>query len=86
MSVQTDVGSTVRVSPLARVLLGLIRLYRAVTRGRPPACRFSPTCSGYAREAIVEHGALRGAWLAIRRISRCHPWNPGGIDPVPPSK
>jgi hypothetical protein len=46
-------------------------------------CRFTPTCSHYAREAVEKHGAIKGGWLAIKRISRCHPWRPGGYDPVP---
>ena len=74
----------------ARVLEGLVVIYqRALSPlvhalGGPGAgCRFSPTCSDYAREALRTHGALLGTWLAIKRIARCHPWNPGGIDPVP---
>jgi len=48
------------------------------------SCRFTPTCSNYAIDALKEHGALRGSWMAIRRIGRCHPWHEGGHDPVPP--
>ncbi|MBW3657105.1 MAG: membrane protein insertion efficiency factor YidD [Actinobacteria bacterium] len=73
-------------SPVARLLLLLISLYRSTARLRSPRCRFLPTCSAFAAESIEEHGAARGAWLAIRRIARCHPWNPGGFDPVPPRR
>lgn len=75
-----------RPSPLARLALGVLALYRATALVRTPRCRFLPTCSGYAVEAIRTHGALRGTVLAVRRIGRCHPWNPGGFDPVPPRK
>lgn len=65
------------------LLAGLIWLYRRISRLTPPVCRFYPTCSQYAYTAILRFGALRGTYLAVRRLLRCHPWNPGGIDPVP---
>jgi len=62
----------------------LIRLYRrAVSPLLPPACRFTPSCSEFAAEALRAHGFWRGGWLALRRLARCHPWHPGGHDPVP---
>lgn len=66
--------------------LVLIRLYqRWVSPALGERCRFAPSCSHYAAGALREHGTLRGSWLALRRIGRCHPWNPGGHDPVPPA-
>jgi putative membrane protein insertion efficiency factor len=68
-----------------RVALALIRFYqRAISPGLPAACRYEPSCSRYAYAAIEEYGALRGGWLAVRRLARCVPWHQGGYDPVPP--
>jgi putative membrane protein insertion efficiency factor len=67
-----------------QLLLALIRGYqRVLSPALPPSCRFHPSCSQYALEAVIRHGALRGVWLAARRLARCHPFHPGGFDPVP---
>jgi putative membrane protein insertion efficiency factor len=66
------------------VALALILGYQCtLSRLLPPACRFWPTCSRYAYEAIERHGVVQGCWLTLRRLARCHPFNPGGYDPVP---
>lgn len=77
-------GARALLSLPGRALLLLIRGYQ-VTIGLllPPACRYQPTCSRYAYMAIQRHGALRGGWLAARRLARCHPWGGSGYDPVP---
>jgi uncharacterized protein len=67
----------------ARTMVGAIRLYQQARTGRPSPCRYWPSCSHYAVEAIERHGAARGGWLATRRICRCHPWGGHGVDPVP---
>jgi putative membrane protein insertion efficiency factor len=71
------------VGPVARLLLAAIHLYQRVLAGRPSPCRYWPTCSHYAAEAVERHGATRGSWLAARRLLRCHPWGGSGVDPVP---
>lgn len=66
------------------IVLLVIRAYRALLSPLlPPVCRFWPTCSRYAYEAVERHGVLAGGWLAVKRLARCHPFHPGGIDPVP---
>lgn len=69
---------------MTRVAVAVIALYqRLLSPLLPRACRFAPTCSEYAKLALAEHGALRGTWLALRRVVRCHPLHPGGYDPPP---
>jgi hypothetical protein len=75
------------MSPLARMLLLLLHGYRRwISPALGQHCRFAPSCSTYAVGALQTHGALRGSWLTGRRLLRCHPWNPGGHDPVPPAR
>jgi putative membrane protein insertion efficiency factor len=72
------------VSRAARLVIWLVGLYqRVISPAFPRRCRFEPTCSAYTIEAVRKHGALRGLGLGVRRITRCHPFNPGGVDPVP---
>ncbi|MDA8218094.1 MAG: membrane protein insertion efficiency factor YidD [Dehalococcoidales bacterium] len=69
---------------MKRTLLGVIHLYqRFVSPLTPPSCRFYPTCSHYAYEAVDRYGAVQGGWMAVKRVVRCNPFHPGGYDPVP---
>lgn len=72
---------------MSRILIALITLYRRVVSPMlPRSCRYEPTCSAYALDALRRFGAIKGSGMALRRIARCHPWAPGGIDPVPDRK
>jgi uncharacterized protein len=72
-------------SPVVRAMVWLLHGYqRWISPALPPTCRFYPTCSAYAIEALQVHGVLRGMWLTLWRLLRCAPWHPGGVDPVPP--
>ena len=69
------------------LLMLLVRAYQLlVSPLLGPSCRFYPSCSAYGLEALRVHGAVRGSWLTVRRVLRCHPWNPGGVDEVPPAR
>jgi putative membrane protein insertion efficiency factor len=69
---------------MKRILIFLIDVYRVgISPYFPPSCRYQPTCSSYAKEALEKHGVLKGCWLAAGRIASCHPWSKGGYDPVP---
>ena len=75
------------MTPLARLLALPVRVYRVTLSPLVGhGCRYQPTCSAYALEALEVHGGLRGGWLALRRILRCHPWGGPGLDPVPPRR
>lgn len=76
-----------KAGPIARVLLVPVNFYRRwISPVLPPSCRFEPSCSAYAVEALTVHGALRGSWLTLRRLLRCGPWHRAGYDPVPPRR
>jgi len=83
LGVDHTASSTSRSGIGARLLLLVIHGYRVVRAGRPSPCRYIPSCSAYATEAIERHGAGRGGWLTVRRLCRCHPWGGHGADPVP---
>jgi putative membrane protein insertion efficiency factor len=81
------VSGRARRRPVRRALLAAVGFYsRAISPALPARCRFYPTCSAYAAEAIERHGAARGTWLAVRRLVKCAPWHPGGVDLVPPAR
>ncbi len=73
----------VSMAVVAVLLLPIWFYQKAISPYTPPSCRFTPTCSEYARQALLKHGPVKGLWLAIRRILRCHPWGGSGYDPVP---
>lgn len=69
---------------MRKILILIIRVYQYLLSPLlGPSCRFYPSCSCYAQEALERHGVIKGSWLALRRLLRCHPWHPGGVDPVP---
>ncbi len=68
---------------IKKFLLFLIKVYQSISKFTPPVCRFTPTCSEYMRQAIEKYGVLKGLWLGIKRICKCHPFHPGGYDPLP---
>lgn len=83
----TDPAAVPRPRAAARLLAALVRFYQlGISPLIGARCRFAPTCSAYAHEALTEHGAWRGSWLALRRLLRCQPFCAGGYDPVPPAK
>ncbi|WP_182112551.1 MULTISPECIES: membrane protein insertion efficiency factor YidD [unclassified Actinotalea] len=88
MSSHTGAGQLEALRQLPRmVLVGLLRAYQLVISPLSgPTCRYYPSCSSYALLAVQRHGAVRGTWLAVRRLARCHPWTPGGVDDVPPAR
>ncbi|HYZ38853.1 MAG TPA: membrane protein insertion efficiency factor YidD [Pseudonocardiaceae bacterium] len=88
MTAHAEETSAVRPpGPVVQVLLHVLGFYRRwISPALPPSCRFYPSCSAYAIEALTIHGLLRGSWWTVRRLLRCGPWHPGGVDPVPPAR
>jgi putative membrane protein insertion efficiency factor len=78
--------ATAPASWLARLLMWPVRVYQSVRADRPSPCRHVPSCSTYALEALETHGPVKGTWLGVRRLLRCHPWGTSGYDPVPERK
>ncbi len=76
-------SSTLLQLPRTVLITGVRAYQRFISPALPPACRFTPSCSAYAVTALERFGAVQGTWMALRRLARCHPWNPGGYDPVP---
>lgn len=68
---------------IKKLLLKLINIYQSISKLTPPTCRFYPTCSEYMKQAILKYGVLKGVFLGVKRILKCHPFHPGGYDPVP---
>ncbi len=68
---------------MKKIVLFLISIYQKISRLTPPRCRFYPTCSEYTKQSILKYGLIKGGWLGIKRICKCHPLNDGGYDPVP---
>lgn len=68
---------------MKNLILFIISIYQKISKYTPAVCRFTPTCSEYTRQAIVKYGVLKGLWLGIKRVCKCHPWHDGGYDPVP---
>ena len=68
---------------MKKIFVFVISIYQRISRLFPPVCRFTPTCSEYMKQAVIKYGVIKGGWLGIKRICRCHPLNPGGYDPVP---
>ena len=68
---------------IKKILVFFINIYQKISRLTPSVCRFTPTCSEYTKQAIIKYGILKGSWLGIKRICKCHPWHEGGYDPIP---